>query len=116
MTTKKLRTAESALREIVGVMTLGRAIRALRLCDEATQDAYAVRLGISKQHLCDIEKERKTVSAARAAEWARKLGQVEAVFVELAVRSLLREAGLAYDVRLVPTVPGEGRGPKKRAA
>ena len=50
-----------------GPPTLGRALEAVRKCEELSQTACAETLGISKSHLCDVEKGRKTVSPERAA-------------------------------------------------
>lgn len=83
-----------------GPLTFGRAIESVRKCDEITQDAYAKRLGISKSHLCDIEKGRKTVSPERAAKWANILGYPESVFVRLALQGELDAAGLRYRVEI----------------
>jgi transcriptional regulator with XRE-family HTH domain len=54
---------------------------------------------VSKSHLCDIEKGRKTVSPERAAKWARVLGYPESVFVRLAIQGELDAAGLRYRSR-----------------
>lgn len=83
-----------------GPMTVGRFIKAFREGDEATQSAYAKRLGISKANLCDIEKGRKLVSAERAAKFARVLGVSEAALVQLALQDQLREAKLALKVEV----------------
>ena len=54
---------------------------AIREGEEESQVAFAERLGISRSHLCDIEKDRKPVSPARAAEFARILGYSKVQFV-----------------------------------
>jgi transcriptional regulator with XRE-family HTH domain len=83
-----------------GTLTLGRAIESVRKCEELSQDACAKRLGISKSHLCDVEKGRKTVSPERAAKWARILGYPESVLVRLAIQGGLDSAGLKYRVEI----------------
>jgi DNA-binding transcriptional regulator YiaG len=50
-----------------GPLTLGRAIASIRKSEELSQDECARKLGVSKSHLCDVEKGRKTVSPERAA-------------------------------------------------
>jgi transcriptional regulator with XRE-family HTH domain len=62
------------LERLDGPLTFGDALRSIRECDEETQERFASRLGISKQHVCDIEKGRRTVGPARAARWAKLLG------------------------------------------
>lgn len=81
-----------------GPLTLGRAIESIRKSEELTQDECAKKLGVSKSHLCDVEKGRKTVSSERAAKWARILGYPESVLVQLALQGELDAAGLKYRV------------------
>ena len=83
-----------------GPLTFARAIASVRRCEELSQDECASRLGISKSHLCDVEKGRKTVSPERAAKWARALGYPETVFVRLAIQAELDAAGLKYRVEI----------------
>jgi transcriptional regulator with XRE-family HTH domain len=66
----------------------------------ASQDVCAKKLGISKSHLCDVEKGRKTVSPERAAKWARIFRHPESVFVRLAIQGGLDSAGLKYRVEV----------------
>lgn len=63
---------------------------------------------MSAANLCDIEKGRKGVSPQKAAEIARLIGYSEKVLVELALKELLEEAGLAWEVSLVKTARRAG--------
>jgi len=83
-----------------GPLTLGRAIESIRKGEELSQDECAKELGVSKSHLCDVEKGRKTVSPERAAKWARALGYPESVLIRLAIQSELDAAGLRYKVEI----------------
>lgn len=83
-----------------GPLTLGRAIQSIRKSEELSQDECAKKLGVSKSHLCDVEKSRKTVSPERAAKWARVLGYPESVLVRLAMQDALDVAGLKYKVEI----------------
>ena len=65
--------------------------RSLRRLEHAVP---AVLLSVSKSHLCDVEKGRKTVSPEQAARWARILGYPESVLVRLAIQGTLDAAGL----------------------
>jgi len=85
-----------------GPLTLGRAIESIRKGQELSQDACARKLRLSKSHLCDVEKGRKTVSPERAAKWARALGCPESVLVRLALQGGLDAAGLRYRVEIEP--------------
>lgn len=91
----------SVLEELAGgPLTLGRYICSIREGEEMSQVAFAEKLGISKSHLCDIEKGRKPVSAAKAAEMARVLGYSEKQFVELALQDAMERAGLDFKVKI----------------
>jgi transcriptional regulator with XRE-family HTH domain len=83
-----------------GPLTLGRAIESIRKSQELSQDLCAKKLAVSKSHLCDVEKGRKTVSPERAAKWARVLGYPESVLVRLAIQDELDAAGLKYKVEI----------------
>jgi len=85
-----------------GPLTLGELLRSIRLGEESSQIDFARRLEISRSHLCDVEKGRKTVSPRRAARFARTLGYGEAQFVRLALQGLVEEAGLDFAVQLTP--------------
>lgn len=83
-----------------GPMTLGRMLWSLRACDEISQSEFARRLGVSRSHLCDIEKGRKVVSPERAAAWAKILGFPATVFVKLALQEQLDKAGVKMSVEV----------------
>ena len=83
-----------------GPLTFGQMIESIRLCDEISQVDLAKKMKISRAHLCDIEKGRRTVSAERAAQFARVLGYSVNQFVATALEDQLRRAGLKVRVRL----------------
>ena len=83
-----------------GPMTLGRMLWSLRACDEISQSEFARRLGVSRSHLCDVEKGRKVVSPERAAAWAKILGFPATVFVKLALQEQLDKAGVKMSVEV----------------
>ena len=85
---------------IDGPMTLGGMLWSLRMCDEISQSEFARRLGVSRSHLCDVEKGRKLVSPERAAAWAKVLGFPETVFVKLALQEQLDRAGVKMNVQV----------------
>ncbi len=100
--TKATKSAAIKLLEQIsgGPLSLGKAIESVRRSEDLSQDECARRLGVSKSHLCDVEKGRKTVSPERAAKWARVLGYPESVFVRLAIQAELDAAGLRYKVEI----------------
>ena len=83
-----------------GPLTFGRMIESFRKCDEVTQERLAHKMGISKAHLCDIEKGRRMVSPSRAAKFARVMGYMIEQFVAVAIEDQLRKAGLKMKVLL----------------
>lgn len=98
---KKSSATMKALEKIAGgPLTLGGAIESIRMSEELSQSACAKKLGVSKSHLCDVEKGRKVVSPERAAKWAKTLGYPESVLVRLAIQAELDAAGLKYKVEI----------------
>src|SRR5260370_22639750 len=81
-------------------LTFGRMTASVRVADGIPQADLARRLGISRANLCDIEKGRRSVTAKRAAQFARILGYSVNQFVAAAVEDHLRKAGLEVPVRL----------------
>jgi transcriptional regulator with XRE-family HTH domain len=78
--------------------TLGEFLEAIRRGEEQTQVAFASLLGISRSHLCDIEKGRKAVSPERAARYAELLGYSPKSFVRMALQDLVDRAELDLEV------------------
>ena len=101
MTTSTKSDAMSFLEGLSGgPLTLGELLRSIRRGEETSQADFARQLGISRSHLCDIEKGRKTVSLRRAAQFARVLGYGETQFARLALQEMVEEAGLNLTVQV----------------
>lgn len=83
-----------------GRLTLGRAISAIRQCDETRQNDFAKKLGVSQSYLCDLENDRKEVSPKKAAQFAKILEHSETQFVRLAIQDMLIRQGLHYTIEL----------------
>ena len=99
MTTKKTINALEFMDKLDGgPLTFGQMIWSTRVCDEISQEQFAKLLGISKSHLCDIEKERKNVSPERAFKFAKILGYSPELYVTLAVQGVLDKAGIDMKV------------------
>lgn len=81
-----------------GPLTLGKLIHSIRMCDEITQVEFANKLGISRQHLCDIEHDRKIVSPKLAAQYATILGYSVSQFIRLALQAILDRDNLDVTV------------------
>lgn len=100
MATKKKSEARTRLEKITGPLTFGSNLRAARELQGMTQGDMAAKLGVSVQHVSNVERGSKGVSVERAAEWAAKLGWPEKVFVQLSLEDDVRRAGLDYSVTL----------------
>lgn len=83
-----------------GPLTLAAALHALRVTEELSLTVFAKRLGVSVQHLSDVEKGRRRVSVERAAKWAKRLGHPTVVFVKLALQDEVNAAGLKMRVEV----------------
>ncbi len=85
-----------------GPLTLGELLLSIRRGEQMSQADLARQLGVSRSHLCDLEKGRKTLSPRRAAHFARILGYSETQFVRLALQAMIEDAGLQLAVEVVP--------------
>jgi len=81
-------------------LTLGKLLWAIRQAEEKTQVDFAKKLDISKQQLCDIEHDRKSVSPKLAAEYAKKLKYSREQFIRLSLQDMLDREGLKVDVEI----------------
>lgn len=81
-------------------MTIGNLLWSIRECDELSQAAFAKTLGISRQYLCDIEHNRRTISPKAALDFATKLGHSPAQFIQLAIQDEINKYGLNFDVQI----------------
>jgi transcriptional regulator with XRE-family HTH domain len=83
-----------------GKLTLGRLILAIRKCEAMTQVEFAKKLCCSKQHLCDVEHDRKNVSPKMAASYAKILGYSKEQFVRLALQNIINRDKLKMIVEV----------------
>jgi len=103
MTTKKSKGSSRGdlAKKLLGEpLSMGAALAGLRDLHALTQTELARRIGMSRQHICDIEKRRRFVSPAKAAEIAKRLGHPEAYFVKLALQDIVNHDGLKYTVNV----------------
>jgi transcriptional regulator with XRE-family HTH domain len=98
ITQKSLKTLE----KIAGKLTLGRMLWAIRESDEISQVDFAKKLNISKQHLCDIEHNRVSVSPKLAAEYADILGYPRSQFIKLSIQDILDRDKLGVSINVIP--------------
>ena len=89
------------LEELIGeAETFGSFLAAVRQGEGLSQAELAAKLGVSRSHLCDIEKGRKLVGPERAARFAEALGYLPASLVQLALQDLLDRAKLGLQVNV----------------
>ena len=92
MTIKKKSAARKFMEEITGgPLTLSALLYAIRVGEEMSQAEFALRIGVSKSHICDIEKGRKHVSPMRAMQFAKILKYSEEQFVRLALQDIVNQ-------------------------
>jgi len=93
-------SARRFLEDVAEDLTLASYLVAIREGEGWSQAEMARQLGVSRSHLCDLEKGRKTLSPGRAAAFARVLGYSERQFVRLALQEIVDDAGLDFEVRV----------------
>jgi plasmid maintenance system antidote protein VapI len=101
MTTRKSKgSLDSNLEERIlgGPLTFGAAVEALCVGDDLSPAAFARKLGISRQYLCDVENGRRSVSPDQAARFAKAFGHPPNVLVRLALQDAVRASGLKLKV------------------
>lgn len=81
-----------------GPLTFGEMVRSIRETDELTQEEVATKVGVSKQHVSDVENGRRRVSIERAARWAKALGYPPAYFVRMVAQEEIDAAGVNLKV------------------
>ncbi len=98
MTIKKS-SAMAAIEKVRGApLSFGRMIESIRKCTEISQVELAKKMNISKAHLCDIEKGRRTTTLSRAVQFAKVLGYPSTVFVAIVLEDQAREVGLKIKI------------------
>jgi len=81
-------------------ITIGNLLWSIRECEELTQIAFSKILGISRQYLCDIEHNRRTISPKTAIDFATKLGCSPTQFIQVAIQDEINKYGLNFDVQI----------------
>lgn len=79
-------------------LTLGHLLGAIRQGDELSQVEFALKLGVSRQYICDIEHGRRFVSPKAAAQYAKLLGYSSEQFVRLCLQDLVNRDGIHMEV------------------
>ena len=88
------------IEKLIGKLTFARLLKSHRLGEGLSQVEMARVLGISKQSLNDLEKERTIPSISRAVEIAKLIGLSKALLVELAIQDQIRREKLNFIVSI----------------
>ncbi|HEV7668341.1 MAG TPA: helix-turn-helix transcriptional regulator [Thermoanaerobaculia bacterium] len=83
-----------------GPLSFGQLLSAQREAEEANVSQFAAKLGISRQHLHQLENGQKRVSPARAVYFARLLGQSETFYLQLALQDLANDSGIGKPIEI----------------
>lgn len=59
MKNRKTKLAKDVFKSLLGHVSFGEMLNSIRLSDDVSQKDFALRLKISPQDLCDIEKRKK---------------------------------------------------------
>lgn len=82
-------------------LTLNSLLAAIREGDNLSQVLFAEKLGVSRQFICDVEHDRRSLSPKMAREFAQRLGYSESQFIRLCLQDLIQSHGLNYEVQLL---------------
>ncbi|HXU29692.1 MAG TPA: helix-turn-helix domain-containing protein [Thermoanaerobaculia bacterium] len=83
-----------------GPLTFGQLLSAQREAEEASVSQFAAKLGVSRQHLHQLENGQKRVSPERAVRFARLLGQSETFYLQLALQDLANDSGISAHIEV----------------
>lgn len=84
-----------------GELTFGRLLHSIRMCEGMELAEFSALLDISREQLCDIEKDRRNISPLKAIKWAKKLGYPAEQFLSLALETSLHKNGIYYKVNVI---------------
>lgn len=79
------------LDKLLGPRTIASTIRSTRECAEMTQAELGLKMGVSKQYVCNVESGRRAVDVGQAIKFAKALGMLPEVFANIAVEESLRK-------------------------
>ncbi len=97
------KTYGKLLEKKYGKLTVGRILRAWRLCEDMSLKDFGKLIGISVSNLCDIEKGRKGISPEKAEQISKALKIPPALLIKLSIEKNLEAAGLKYKVEIKPS-------------
>lgn len=100
MTTRDLLPLGRELEKLDGPLTFARFLLGERTRAGLSQEAAGRKLGISRQMVCDIEKERQTVSVELAAKIAKALHVSPTTAIETCLQDQLRRARMNFTVKV----------------
>lgn len=98
---KNYESSSKILKELKIHPSFGETIRSLRECDEVTQAELARQIGVSRQFLSDVERDRKVVGVEFAKKLSDALGYPIETFLKPLINSQLEKAGIKCYVEVL---------------
>lgn len=94
--------AREMMEQMIGPLTFARFLRVWRELQNISQVDAAIKIGISKSRLSDLENGRRLASVELAQTFAKKLGAPETQAIECCLQDQLRKAKVRkFRVKLV---------------
>ncbi|MDX2346687.1 MAG: helix-turn-helix transcriptional regulator [Legionella sp.] len=82
-------------------VTIGHLLWSIRESEAMTQVEFAKKLAVSRQYLCDLEHNRRIVSAKAASDFASRLGYSPIHFIQIAMQDELNKYGFNLEVQII---------------
>lgn len=96
----KIKYGSKELERDFGPLTFGMLLKNFREIDEISQKDFSQILGISPQRLNDFEKGRRLPDISSAVQFAKKLKDSEAFFIQILFQDYLRQEKLSLSVSI----------------
>jgi transcriptional regulator with XRE-family HTH domain len=89
-------SANKFLNKLIGLPTVGKLIRAYRTHNEISIQELALRLGVTKGYISNIETGKKEISLDKALNICEALGEVKEIYARVWFEEQARNAGLDF--------------------
>jgi transcriptional regulator with XRE-family HTH domain len=89
-------SASKFLNKLIGPPSVGKLIRAYRTQNDISIQELALRLGVTKGYISNIETGKKEISLDKALSLCESLGEVKEVYARVWFEEQARNAGLDF--------------------
>jgi transcriptional regulator with XRE-family HTH domain len=76
-------------------------LKGFRTREDMTQEQLALKLGVTKSYISDLENKRRYVTVTQAKSFAKKLKEPVEVWVTTSLQDMVTRAGLTGTVKIV---------------